>query len=139
VKAVRATLPFVQRLLPLLDGNIGTAVSNILSPHPRMPQPPPPPVSLLPIEDELAELQSQHRDLCAQFVEQNSSLKRVEEQLVLVREASDRNALEQKELIEDLKGVGNKINWFAFFAFALLAISVVLNLILYFHIKRVLP
>ncbi len=31
LNALKSALPFVQRILPLLDGNIGTAVSNLLS------------------------------------------------------------------------------------------------------------
>jgi hypothetical protein len=138
VSALRAALPFVQRILPLLDGNVGTAVSNILTPHPHTP-PPSPPVNLEPIEDGLAELQTQHLDLRNQIAEQNTSLKRVEDQLELVREATDRNTLEQQELLEDLKGIGNKVNRFALIALALLAVSILLNLVLYLHIQRVLP
>jgi hypothetical protein len=138
VSALRAALPFVQRILPLLDGNVGTAVSNILTPHPHTP-PPSPPVNLEPIEDGLAELQMQHLDLRNQIAEQNTSLKRVEDQLELVREATDRNTLEQQELLEDLRGVGNKVNRFALIALALLAVSILLNLVLYLHIQRVLP
>jgi hypothetical protein len=135
---LRMALPFVHRILPLLDGNIGTAVSNLLTPH---PQPPPQhqPVDLQPIEHSLADLQSQHRDLRNVVVEQNSSLKRVEDQLEMVREATDRNTLEQQELLEDLKNIGNKMNAFAFFALGLLAVSILLNVILYLHIQRVLP
>jgi hypothetical protein len=141
VSALRAALPFVQRILPLLDGNIGTAVSNLLIPHHRLPPPPPPPppVNLAPLEDGLAQLQNQQRELRNQVVEQNSSLKRVEDQLEMVREATDRNTLEQQELLEDLKGVGNKLNLFALIAMGLLALSVLLNIILYLHILRVLP
>jgi len=138
VSALRLALPFVQRILPLLDGNIATTVSNILSPHPQTQQPPSP-VNLAHIEDGLADLQTQHRDLREQVVEQNSSLKRVEDQLEMVREATDRNTLEQQELIEDLKGVGNKVNLLALTALCLLAISIVLNVVLYLHIQRVLP
>lgn len=135
---LRMALPFVQRILPILDGNFGTAVSNILTPH---PQPPPqhPPVNLEPLENGLAELHTQHRDLRIQVMEQNTSLKRVEDQLEMVREATDRNTLEQQELIEDLKTVGNKINMFAIFAVGLLAVSILLNVILLLHIQRVLP
>lgn len=136
--ALRSALPFVHRLLPLLDGNVGTAVSNLLTPHPPAP-PPAPPVNLEPIENGIAELHAQHRDLRNQIVDQNSSLKRVEDQLEMVREATDRNTLEQQELLEDLKTVGNKVNVFALFALALLGLSVLLNVILYLHIKRVLP
>jgi hypothetical protein len=138
MSALRMAIPFVQKLLPMLDGNIGTAVSNILTPHAPPPQPHPP-VNLEPIENGLAELRTQHRDLRIQMGEQNSSLKRVEDQLEMVREATDRNTLEQQELLEDLKTVGNKVNTFALFALGLLAVSIVLNVLLYLHIRRVLP
>jgi len=59
--------------------------------------------------------------------------------LEMVREATDRNTLEQQELLEDLKTVSNKVNTFAFVALVLLAVSVVLNIVLYLHIRRVLP
>ncbi len=136
--ALRSALPFVQKILPLLDGNIATAVSNVMTQHPQ-PSPAPPPVNLEPLEDSLAELQTQHRDLRNQIVDQNTSLKRVEDQLEMVREATDRNTLEQQELLEDLKSVGTKVTTFAFFALALLAISILVNVILYLHIRRVLP
>jgi hypothetical protein len=138
LSALRLALPFVQRILPLLDGNIATAVSNVLNPHPPAP-PPHPPVNLAPIEDGLAELQAQHRELRDQVGEQNSSLKRVEDQLEMVREATDRNTLEQQELMEDLKTVGSKVNIVSVVALGLLAISILLNLILFLHIQRVLP
>jgi hypothetical protein len=139
VGALRTALPYVQRILPLLDGNIGTAVSNILNPRPHPAPPPPPPVNLAPIEKGLTELQTQHRELREQVVEQNASLKRVEDHLEMVREATDRNTLEQQELLEDLKSVGNKVNIVAVIALGLLGISILLNLVLYLHIQRVLP
>jgi len=135
--ALRHVLPLVQRVLPLLDGNIGTAVSNILSPHSNAPTPPP--VNLAPIQDGLADLRVQHRVLRDQVAEQNSSLKRVGDQLQQVREATDRNTLEQQELLQDLKSVGNKVNIFAFIALALLGISVVLNVVLYLQIRHMIP
>jgi len=136
--ALRTTLPFVQRLLPLLEGNLATTVSSVLAPHPPTP-PPAPPVDLEPIENSLVELHAQHRDLRNQIVDQNSSIKRVEDQLEMVREATDRNTLEQQELLEDLRAVGNKVNMFALFALGLLVVSIILNVVLYLHIQRVLP
>lgn len=136
VNAIRAFVPFVQRVLPLLDGNIATAVANVLAPH---AQPPAPPVDLAPLEDSVTALETQHRELRDQIVEQNTSLKRVEDQFEMVREATDRNTLEQQELMEDIKAVGAKANVVALVALALLAVSVILNVILYLHIQRVLP
>ena len=72
-------------------------------------------------------------------MEQNNSLKRVEDQLEMVREATDRNTLEQQELLEDLKTFGNKVKAVAFIALGLVAIGFLLNLMLFLHIQRVLP
>jgi hypothetical protein len=144
-------MPFVQRVLPLLDGNVGTAVSNFLVPHPQAhqqaaPPPPPPPVNLAPIEkalgivaDGLGSVQAQQRELRGQFAEQTTSLKRVDDQLQQVREATDRNTLEQQELLNDLKSVGKKINLFAYLGLSLLGLSVILNVILFLHIYHVVP
>ncbi len=126
----------------MLDGNIGTAVSNLMAPPAapaHRPAPPPPPVDLAPLEEGISSLQAQQRELRTQIVEQNTCLKRVEDQLDMVREATDRNTLEQQELMEDLKGIGNKVNIFAMAAVLLLVVSVMVNVILYLHIKRVLP
>jgi hypothetical protein len=141
IKVVRTVIPLVQRLLPLIDGNIATVVSSFLVPRPQPPPAPAPPpkVDLAPIEEGLAELQTQHRNLRDQVAEQNTSLKRVEDQLEMVREATDRNTLEQQELLEDLKSFGNKIKLAAIVALGLVGIGIVLNVILFLHIQRVLP
>jgi len=136
--ALRAALPFVQRILPLLDGNIGTAVSNVLAPYPQMP-PPPPPVDLEPIEDSLSELQMQHRALRNQFLEQKTALKRVEDQLETVREAADRTAREQEEVLEGMQAVRKKVNRFAILASALLAVSLIMNVLLFLHVQHMIP
>jgi hypothetical protein len=135
---LRTAMPMVQKLLPLLDGNVVSAIANLLNPHPQA-HAPSPPVDLVPLEDSIGDLQLQHRELRDQVIEQNSTLKRVEDQLEMVREATDRNTLEQQELIEDLKAVGSKVTMFALFALGLLAVSVLVNVILYLHLKRVLP
>ncbi len=136
--AFKQFMPFVQRLLPLIDGSIATAMTDHLAPRPHTP-PPSAQVDLTPLENGLTELHMQQIDLRGQLVEQNSSLKRVEDQLDMVREATDRNTLEQQELIEDLKAVSNKVNLFALLLIGLLIISVLLNLVLFLHIQRVLP
>jgi hypothetical protein len=96
-------------------------------------------VDLAPLNEGLAELRTQHRQLRDQLTEQNGTLKRVEDQLEMVREATDRNTLEQQELLEDLKSFSHKVKIGAFIAIGLLTLGVVLNLVLYLHIQRVLP
>ena len=138
MSAFRAVMPVVQRLLPLLEGNVLTAISNVLTPRPQAP-PPPPKVDLAPLENSLTELQTQHRGLRDQVIEQNATLKRVEDQLEMVREATDRNTLEQQELLEDLKLFSRKVKIFAAIGIGMLVIGIVLNLLLFLHIQRVLP
>jgi hypothetical protein len=135
VKGMRMALPFVQKVLPLLDGQILTAISNVLAP--RAPAPPPP-VNLGPLQDNLAILQTQHRELCDQIADQNTSLKRVEDRLEMVREATDRNTLEQQEFLEDLKKVNRKSTIIAAVAATLLAVSIAGNVLLYLHIRGIL-
>jgi len=136
VSALRAALPFVELILPLLDGVTDTAASNVPA-----PQAPASPESLAPqttevarIEASIGELKTQHRELRDQVVEQNESLKRVEEHLGMVREATYRNTREQQELIEELKGVGSKFNFLALVALGLLGVSVVIDIALCLHI-----
>lgn len=132
---LRAAWPFVQKILPLLDGQVITAVSNLLAPT----RPMQPPVNLAPLQDGLVELHSKQMELREQITEQNASLKRVEDRLEQVREATDRNTLEQQELMEDLKSVGRKANRIAIFAIFLLAVSIAVNVVLFLHIQHVLP
>ncbi|WP_263359979.1 hypothetical protein [Acidicapsa ligni] len=139
--AVRSTLPLVQKLLPMLDGNFATAISSLVVPqlgHHPPAHPPQPPVNLQPIEQGLAELQAGHRDLRGQVQEQVTSLKRVEDQLERVREATDRNTLEQQELLEDLRTVGGRVSTFAIIGLVLLLLSLAVNAFFLFQLQHIL-
>jgi hypothetical protein len=148
VSVIRLAMPFVQKLLPLLDGHVATAVSSVLSPQPPQAayaKPPAPvpfqaqPVDLTPVQDGIKRLQADQREMRNELAEHNTSLKKVEDSLDMVREATDRNTLEQQELMEDLKSVGTKVNVVTLVVIALLVISLLLNLVLYLHMQRVLP
>lgn len=134
---MKQAVPFVQKLLPLIDGQVATAVANLLT-RPHTP-PPAPRVDLQPIENSLSDLQLQQANFKDQLADQNTLLKRVEDHLEMVREATDRNTLEQQELIEDLKTMSSRMNRLALIFLVLLVISVLVNLSLFLHIQRVLP
>jgi hypothetical protein len=135
---LRSTLPFVQRLLPLLDGNVGTALSNLAAPQTK-PEPPAKKLDLTPLEDSLTELRSQQHSLRLQVIEQNMSLKRVEDHLEMVREATDRNTLEQQELLDDMKAFGKKIKMAVILALILAACSFLVTLAILLHAYKILP
>jgi hypothetical protein len=132
---LRTAWPFVQKILPLLDGQVVTAVSNLLAPSRHTA----PPVNLVPLETGMAELRGRNTELREHVIAQHESLKRVEDRLDAVREATDRNTLEQQELMEDLKAMGKRANRIAFVVFFLLAASIAMNVVLYLHIEHVLP
>lgn len=142
VSAVKAALPFVQKLLPLLDGNVVTAVSSLLAPMMNQPRHAPAPqqvkVDLEPMERGLAELRAGHRELRNQVADQVTAMKRVEDQLERVREATDRNTLEQQEMVEDLRAVGNRVSTLAIVGVVLLAVSLGLNIYLMLQLQHLL-
>jgi len=140
VALLRAAMPVVERILPLFEGNvdIAAAVSNLLTPPPP-PQAPPPAVNLAPIAHTLADLSARQRDLRDSLVEQNAALGLVQDRLELVRDATDRNTLEQQELIKELRDVGNRVNFVSLAALGLAAVSVVLSAIVYLRILKFLP
>lgn len=137
IDAVRSALPVVQRILPLLDGNFATAISQLVGTHQQSPVQPVK-VNLEPLERGLTEVRNSHRELRTQVLEQVVSLKKVEDQLDHVREATDRNTLEQQELVEDLRSVGNRVNIFAIVGVVLLAVSLVLNIFLLVQLQHIL-
>lgn len=134
---LKQAAPFVARLLPLLDGNFAGALANMFAP--RTHTPPTVSVDLTPLQNQLSELQLQQNEIRSAVQDQTTGMKRVEDQLEMVREATDRNTLEQQELIEDLKAMGQKVNLVATGLSVLLVLSVIMNLILYLYVKKVLP
>jgi hypothetical protein len=110
----------------------------MLAPHPSAHPPQPSPDSLA-LQDGLLELKTRQRDLRDRLAEQNLSLKRVEDRLDKVREATDRNTMEQQEVVEDLKLLSGKVRIFALAGLGLLAVSIVLNVLLLTLFVRRLP
>ncbi len=138
MNGLRIALPWVQKVLPLLDGQLLAAVSNLLAPHIAAP----PPADLKRLESSLADLRARHAELSSRLAEQNQALKhaadRLESQLDQVQSTVDRNTLELKELREGMQTIGRKANLIAIAALCLLALSVAANLFLFLHFQRIL-
>lgn len=57
----------------------------------------------------LAEIEANHRELRLQVQDQTVEMKRIEEQLTLLRQSAERTATEHAELVEDVKSLGNLV------------------------------
>jgi hypothetical protein len=138
VAGIRAVLPFVKRILPLFEENTGSYLTSLVSPGPQAPPAPmlPPPEDQAPIQNSLVALKAQQRELRDRVAAQKATLNRCDDQLKLVREATDRNTLEQTELLAGLRGVSKKINIAAVVALGLMAATIVINIVLYLHLLK---
>ncbi|HUV69284.1 MAG TPA: hypothetical protein VMW15_06445 [Terracidiphilus sp.] len=138
--ALPAAPPDAEAILPVLEEGISTdAPTKLTTPQidasPAAPLlPVPQTAELVHMKSTLAELNTDYRELRDQFVTQNSSLKRLGHHLEKVREATDRNTHELREWIEELRGVNTKITFVAMVAFGLLGASVIIDIIVYFHV-----
>jgi hypothetical protein len=131
--AIRMVLPVVQKILPLLEGNVASAVANVLLSRPLGP-----PVNLAPLENAMEKMQAEHGELRSQIEGQSTGLKRVADQLEMVKDATERNALEQKELVEDLHHFRGRVYAIAWIGLGLLAISIAVNVVLFLRVQRVI-
>jgi len=137
LNAARSSFPLVQKLLPLLEGNVAATVGALVA---HQFTPPQPPVNLEPVERELAEVRNSNRELRGQVMEQATALKRIDDHLDRVREATDRNTLEQQELVEKLHSTGKRITTFAIIGLVLLAVSLGLNIyLLLLQVRHIVP
>lgn len=136
IGVLRAMLPLAQKVLPLLDGQIGTAVSNLIGPQatPRQIA-----QTLLPLQEGLAHLEKQHVELRTHVAGQSAALKQIDEQLEAVRNLTEEAAEEQRNLTDGMEKIRRRVNTVAVAGLVLLAAVVVLNVVLLVHFWRVIP
>lgn len=133
VGIIRTVGPVLQKVLPLLDGNVASAVSNFLVPRAEAQR-----VDLEPIENALTKMRKEQVDLRMNLADQTATLKRVAEQVETVKDTAERNALEQKELGTDLQRLRAKVNAFAWVGLGLLAVSILVNVLLFWRIQQLI-
>jgi hypothetical protein len=117
VSAARVVLPVVQKVLPLLEGNVAGAAVNLLAPAPR-------PVNLEPVTTAISKLQAENRTLRGQMSDQRESLKSIEDELAAIREGLDRHGADIRELAENQLNLKRRLVRLSWAMFILLVISI---------------
>jgi hypothetical protein len=130
---LRTILPIAQKVLPLIDGQIGTVVSNFLGPQasPRQVA-----QTLLPLQEGLAQLEKQHMELRAVVAGQSAAFKQIDEQLETVKKLVVETSQGQRKLAEGLEKMRRKVNTAEIAGLVLLAVVVALNVVLFVQFRR---
>jgi hypothetical protein len=119
----KGLLPYVARLLPLLDLNGGHTQTTSLTISTEL-------------KKDVTDLQTTQRDLRVAMQDQTLQLKRFEEQLVRVREASEKSSFESSELVEDIKSMHALVRNMAISLGVLLLALIGMVAYLVGHLKR---
>ena len=116
MKAIKTVLPILQRALPLLEGNVASAVANFLAPMPQNTQ-----TSLEPVERALCGVHAEIEQLRCTHKEQAAVLQRLDEQIADLKEAADRQAGYQQELSDEVHSLRKRLTVVAIIGLVLLA------------------
>jgi len=117
IGAARVVLPVVQKMLPLLEGNVASAAANLLTPTPR-------PVDLEPVKSAIGKVQADQRILRGQLSDQRESLISMEQELSSVKDGIDRSAAQLRELAEDQLKLRQRLTRLMWMVFILLTLSI---------------
>jgi len=111
----KTVLPIVSKMLPLLEGNVVSAASNLLIPNP---------VDLKPLEEAIARLQSDQRALTFHTTDQKRALRRIQDEFDALQESVHKNAVLQAELAEHVAKLAKRTASFHRLIVILLVLSV---------------
>ncbi|HMG85467.1 MAG TPA: hypothetical protein VK574_06970 [Terracidiphilus sp.] len=124
ISVARTVLPIVGKMLPLLEGNVVSAASNLFANRPMHE------VNLKPLEESISRLQSEHRALAFHSGEQKRALQRLEDDFTVVQEAVQKNAADQAELIEHVAKLAKRTSSFMRLVTILLVVSILFTALL---------
>lgn len=120
----RTVLPIVGKMLPLLEGNVVGAASNLFANRPMHE------VDLKPLEESISRLQSEHRALAFHSGEQKRALQRLEDDFATLQDAVQKSAADQAELIEHVAKLAKRTSSFMRFVTILLVVSILFTALL---------
>jgi len=131
--AIRTLIPIVQKVLPLLDGNVALAVANLLVPRLQAPT-----VDMRPVEDAVAAMRAELTGVHEGITAHETALSRMGEQLESLKDSLERSAANQKELADDLHRVQKRITVLAVAGLILLVASIAANAVLLVRVGQIL-
>jgi hypothetical protein len=104
---LRVLLPYIGRILPMLESNLPN-ITTALAPAPKQ--------DLSEVTRSFSEvnkgfldLQAGNREIRTHVQEQSIQLKRIDDQLLRLRESTERNTMEHQELVEDLRSASKLV------------------------------
>ncbi len=124
MSVARTVLPIVGKMLPLLEGNVVGAASNLFANRPMHE------VDLKPLEESISRLQSEQRALAFHSGEQKRALQRLEDDFAALQDAVQKNAADQAELIEHVAKLAKRTSSFMRFVTILLVVSILFTALL---------
>jgi len=131
---LRLLLPYIGKLLPILEGNFSTALAPA---QPAMAKPDLTELnqSIEVVNRGFLDLQAGNRDIRTHVQEQSVQLKRIDEQLIRLRESTERNTMEHQELVEDLRSASKLVRGLSTVMLALMiaVVAMVAFLLIRFH------
>ena len=132
IGVAKTVLPLVGNLLPLLEGNVVGAASNLLASRQAQE------VNLKPLEEAISGLQSDQRALAFHSSEQKRAIRRLEDEFSTLQEAVQKHAAEQAELAEQVLKLTKRLSGFMRLVTILLIVSILFTTLLVIRIAYIL-
>jgi hypothetical protein len=124
MSVARTVLPLVGKMLPLLEGNVVSAASNLFA-NRQMHE-----VDLKPLEESISRLQSDHRALAFHSNEQKRAIQRLEDDFAALQGSVQKHAADQVELIEHVAKLAKRTSSFMRLVTILLVVFILFTALL---------
>jgi hypothetical protein len=131
IGVIRTIVPFVQKVLPLLDGNVALAAANLLAPRLQGP-----PVDIHPLEESMAKMRAELTGLRLGVTTHDAALERIEEQVDAVKNSLEESAASQQSMNTSLERVQRRLTTLTVVGLFLLLASIGMNVVLLVRMLR---
>jgi hypothetical protein len=102
---LKVLLPYLGKILPMLEGNLSTALAPV-APRQDLTEVT---RSFGDVSKGFLDVQAGQKEIRIHVQEQAVQLKRIDDQLLRLRESTERNTMEHQELVEDLRSASKLV------------------------------